>query len=129
MSVIENQYNNIKGIDIESLLIKVINDSEEDITSINKGQMLKGEDGTGNITPLTSNGDSPDLFDTGAFQGNMFTTVDSNKVITSSKDEKTDILVEKYGAAIFVLNKPNTELAQDIVTPKFLNEFHTLINK
>jgi len=129
MSVVETQYKNMKKFSIEQLLARVVKAEAETITQINREQMLDGQRGDGPITPLTANNQNPDLFDTGSFQKAMFTEVKGEKVLTSSKDNKTSDLESRYSKSIFDLNKDSQTKAQDIITPIFLEEFHTLINK
>lgn len=122
-SVMVKQYKNSLKINNKKLLADVVRSLEVEIVEINKGQMLIGQTGLGNIRAPNT-----DLFDTGAFQGAMFMNV-STKYFIDSSDSKRDLLVDFQGKDIFDLNPEHLEMAQDLVTPKFNKEYHLALDK
>jgi len=122
-SVVLKQYRNSKKIDINQILGNVVRELETEILDINKGQMLLGLTGDGKLmAPHT------DLFDTGAFQGDMFMNVSAKKYFINSSDSKTNELVEWQGKEIFDLNPEHLTIAQDLAEPKFFKVYHKALN-
>jgi hypothetical protein len=78
--------------------------------------MLEGRTSKGNFLPNYSRisqevygypNEPIKLKDTGAFQSAITVEIEQEKIITGSSDEKTGMLVERYGDNIFGLGTPD----------------------
>lgn len=64
------------------------------------------------------------LKDTGSFYEGWFIRVERDRVIFSSRDSKTNELVDRYGADIFGLTEENLEdFAINYILPKLIERF------
>lgn len=109
----------------------VIEDSEVELTSLNRDQMLSSRTATDQaITPpysqkyATFKGKSnPDLFLTGDFQKEMVIQTNGSQYNISSLDEKTASLVSRYGEEIFGVAPSNQDKAKKVTTEKLTDQF------
>lgn len=118
--------NNLQGFNAEKEAEKIIMSNGQNFAvSMNRQQLIDGEDSKGNeITPgyfsptysafknrLNSRPGlgTPDLRNTGRFQDLMKFVKKGKKYFVTSIDEKTGMLVTKYGEDIFGLDKINSQ--------------------
>jgi hypothetical protein len=115
--------NNI-AVNVEKAIMSVDNQ----IIDINREQMLLSRDSNDNalihqstgsilLTPAyakAQNKSKPDLFLSGEFQKNMFLDVNFPKYLIGSDDEKTNILQDDYGKAIFGIPKKDQSEAKGL---------------
>lgn len=118
MNKIEEVAQRFKTLNIYDILDDVIKEEREFILNLNREQMLSGNDVNG---PLTNqygyHNPTWDLYETGAFQSAMYIQDLGEYFEIDSKDEKTDMLVERLGEDIFGLSKSNTELLVEYLRP------------
>ncbi len=96
-----NKFNNLKT---DEVINKTFEETKENIADINRERMLDGVRSDGKIMPNYSIISTPiKLKDTGDFQKAIFSTIESDKILTTSSDYKTELLTKKYGENIFGL--------------------------
>lgn len=111
-----------------------------DIVKLVQEQLAEGQKGDNTLLPLYSartiqdkrernailTGERISLIDSGAFWNSFFATIYQGGIEVDAKDWKRDMLVERYGEAIFMISqKQMTEIAR-IVRPlleKKINEY------
>jgi hypothetical protein len=132
----------LNKIDHKAILIKIIQENEVKLCDILRDQMRMGLGGTFDITPpyfpayrnykrtLASYkaGGKVDLYVTGNFQNAMFIRISGTQYEFDSRDWKRTDLLEKYGEDIFILNELSKELGQELITPKYLEEYAKSLN-
>ena len=120
---INDMYQRALYIELDELFVEVVSETEKVILDLNKKQLFEnGDDSEGRgLTPYRSlvyadeknkmnrlpGFGSPDLFYTGAFYSRFYLDIDMSGFAPYSGDEKTAMLVEKYGAEIFGVTKEN----------------------
>jgi len=120
-----------------------IKSTENDLVRMNKEQMLKSQDSTGNALIHKSTGSEfltpayakekgkskPNLKDTGSFQREMFLEVDENELswFIDSDDAKADILADNYGVKIFGIK--DVKSAKKLTGEAFRKLYHKLVLK
>jgi hypothetical protein len=132
----------LNKIDQKAILIKVIQENEIKLIDVLRDQMRMGLSGSGDIQPgyfpaylnykksLSSYnaGNKVDLYLTGNFQNTMFIRISGTQYEFDSRDWKRTDLLEKYGEDIFALNSLSKELGQELITPKYLEEYAKELN-
>jgi len=132
-------------IDLPYLVSLSLVQSSEDYVRLQQEQMKSGlrEDGkpiynvkTGSYTYSPSyakkKGKSKpiDLYDTGAFQGDIFLHVDdATKFVVDSADSKSGKLQENYGTKIFGLDEDNKVSLKPIVQKNLAEDFKIELSK
>lgn len=115
------------------IAVEVIDDSEEEIITLNQDQLFAGETADGKeispqYTPFTiaikkrkgQPFDRVTLLDTGSFYGKMKIKTIGQILDISSDDPKTPLLLKKYGEEIFGLTEENRiDLENIILKPRF----------
>jgi hypothetical protein len=90
--------------------------NESSIVDYNTEQLMGGQDSKGENLPNYSPGSVArfgkppgpiKLFDSGDFHNGFFVRKQADKIIFDSRDEKTDMLKNEYGADIFGLQPKN----------------------
>lgn len=140
MATVSEVYELWLSVDIDQLAHKTIEECSDDIIRENQEQMYMGQNAEGgkigyyhseeyaelkhSMNPLPAFR-IPDLHLTGAFYSGMkLVFIGSNQFTLTSGDEKTPELEEKYGGYIFGIGEKSTEyLSEEIVTPKFAENF------
>lgn len=109
----------------------VIQQERDFINTLNRNQLLDGVKADGSTMPDYAESNTKtgaiNLFDTGAFQGgigSMFENDDEFKLM--STDDKTDILISKYGN-ILGLNQQSLTLLRNRIKPLILNKVRSLL--
>ena len=146
MSSLSNYSNDLQKIadNLDYYIKKIIIDNEGKILSMLKLRLFNtGTDAKGNlITPeysentlirKKSKGQRASfvtLRDVGDFYAGMFVNYTNNELFISSKDNKTEILIEKYGPDILGLNLQEQEvLIQNIIEPEIQKILNSLSNQ
>lgn len=108
-----------------------LNKHQADITELNKKQLEKGEKADGSmfeeyshrtvkIRQIEGNpvkGRLIALYDTGDFWKGFWSIAKDGKLSMLSKDQKTNMLISKYGESIFGLTDSNFKKLGDIIMP------------
>lgn len=103
--------NSLKALNINSLIVETLEENSPQMVQANQLQLLASQNALGkSITPEYSPNNqkkkgfkNPNLFDTGAFQKAIKTTVRGSEIEFTSTDFKTPKLTTKYGEEIFGL--------------------------
>lgn len=99
-----------QALDTDKIAVEAMTATADDLEEKNRERMLEGVRADGSMMPHYSYisqtvygyPDEPiKLKDTGAFQAAIEVKVESSTVVTTSTDEKTDMLVGRYGNKIF----------------------------
>ena len=116
-----------------------IKNVEPDLLKINKGQLLKSKDALGKpLTNLKTGSQylssayarrkgkrTPNLYDTGQFQSEMFLEVDEKRWFIDSFDNKTKYLTENYGNNIFGIS--DKQRAKQLTGKSFKRLYERLV--
>lgn len=115
-------------LDTDKVVIDSMNATADDLEEKNRERMLDGVKADGSVMPHYSYisqtvygyPDEPiKLRDTGAFQRAIVVKLEGGKVVTESTDEKTDMLVERYGEDIFgTFGDYKSEYLKDSLRPE-----------
>jgi hypothetical protein len=106
----------LKSLSIINERRTALEDNKPLIKDLNRERMLEGRTSKGNFLPNYSRisqevygypNEPIKLKDTGAFQSAITVEIEQEKIITGSSDEKTGMLVERYGDNIFGLGTPD----------------------
>jgi hypothetical protein len=119
-----------QALDVEAIAGESLRDSQDAIVTMQAEQMRLGKKSTGekigwygsnayaqfkqlhgSIAPFRV----PDLLLTGAFYGGLKVNLSGDKLEITSTDEKTPMLVKKYGEEIFGLMDDSREMLQEEV--------------
>lgn len=117
---------------IVEFLMEILDSVNNEIISLNKKQLEKGQKADGSFLreysqrtikqrELEGNpvkGDKIALFDTGDFWKGIWAKAYDGKLSIFSKDSKTELLVSEYGESIFGLTEENFNKLGEIVIPK-----------
>jgi hypothetical protein len=108
-----NQFaDRLKSLSIINESRTALEDNKPLIKDLNRERMLEGRKTDGNFLPNYSRtsqvvygypNEPIKLKDTGAFQSAITVEIEQEKIITGSSDDKTGMLVERYGDNIFGL--------------------------
>ena len=126
----------LQAVNIEALKLLAVNRNREAIVQLNRDQMRAGQraDGT-SITPQYSRAYgffkqrqssfkappfTPDLFDTGRFQGAMFMKLTGKQFFITSRDSKLADLTARY-QGLFGLTQPSEATARNLNTITLMN--------
>lgn len=103
------------SVELDSIILRVVKEHEDYAIELNYSQLDKGKDRLGNTLKPYSKAYAkkkgrklPDLLLTGKFRSNFILRADKFPIEIYSPDEKTDLLVKKYGSNIFNLSQTNT---------------------
>lgn len=126
----------LQAVNIEALKLLAVNRNREVIVQLNRDQMRAGLRSDGSpITPQYSTAYgffkqrqssfkappfTPDLFDSGSFQGAMFMKLTPRDFFITSRDSKLSDLTARY-QGIFGLTTDNTAEARNSTTREFVN--------
>lgn len=142
---LKRQLNDLQRSEIKRIVMGIVKDSEEIITSYNKQQLqdtgensfgVKLSDIGGEYSPFTieirkkkgKQTKHVDLFDKGDFQGDFYIDIKSDSAVIDSKDAKRDELVERWGIELFGVNDENKQdFIDQILLPNLLNKLNLLI--
>lgn len=99
----------------EKSLLKIVKDNQDEALDLNRSQLLENRDSEGeslgeyaSIAYANLKGSvKVDLKLTGEFQKSFFMETDKFPVVFGAKDQKAEMLSEKYGQEIFGLDKQN----------------------
>ena len=126
----------LQAVNIEALKLLAVNRNKEVIVQLNRDQMRVGQ--RADSTPITPQYSraygffkqrqssfkappfTPDLFDSGSFQGAMFLNLSGKQFFITSRDSKLGDLTGRY-KNIFGLTTDNTEEARNSTTREFVN--------
>ena len=123
MNAFQRLSRNLKTLNLPSLLTETLDDYQEDIVTAIQEQLAEGKRGDGtNLPPYKEStkllkrergtifmGDRIALIDTGDFWRSMFATAYDSMIEVDAKDWKRDMLVERYGEAIFQISHTQWE--------------------
>lgn len=126
---------------MEALALKVIDDHSKEFIKLNEEQLFEGKTAKGtNIKPPYASDSyanyklkyNPlgvvDLFLTGAFYGSFFLYTTQFPVFVFATDEKTNKLIDKYGADIFGLTKEHIkQVSRESILPGFVKSIREAI--
>lgn len=118
---------------------------DSELTSLNKKQMLNSKDSEDKPFIHSRTGSEflskayakrtgkkkPNLFEDGTFQGEMFLSVDENKMtwFIDSFWDKTKYLITNYGLPIFGIAPSNQDRAKQITFKAFTEKYKSLVLK
>lgn len=99
------------------------------MAELNRQQMLKGQAATGQpirpeYAPSTRKRkgfSTPNLYEKGDFQKDLFADVRSDSILFDSADRKTPWLTDRYGERIFGLTEESKDVIKDAAGEKFIN--------
>lgn len=106
MSTIGKLYNRFQKFDVAKTAIKSLEETAEAMADANVNQLRRGEANDGEPMPdysytsvkVFGKPEGPiKLFDTGDFYRGMYVKVEGDNIITSSADDKTDMLFKRFG--------------------------------
>ena len=134
MGAIESLQAKLKRLNDDLLIAflqSALNKHQADITELNKKQLEKGEKADGSmfeeyshrtvkIRQLEGNpvkGRLIALYDTGDFWKGFWSIAKDGKLSMLSRDQKTNMLISKYGESIFGLTDSNFKKLGDIIMP------------
>lgn len=127
---------------MERKVLEILKEEEAGILDLNIGQMMAGKNADGSTifpeyTERTKRikqakgqpSDRVTLRDEGDFHQGMIMEADNFPVMLTSQDDKTGMLVEKYGNEIFGLNKKNLRtVAREDVLPRLQNYLRAVLH-
>lgn len=125
MSVITQRLAGLRQVvsTIDSIVRKEVIKQQKLISQMNREQLLAGKMATGEdmpeYVPTSSKSGLIRLFDTGDFHGGIEPLFEDEGITLVGLDEKTGILIDKYGA-IMGLTPSNIEKLRDAVRPKIM---------
>jgi hypothetical protein len=136
MASIREMKKRIAELNTDKVIEDAMTDSSDGLANLNVEQLNKGQRADGREMPdyspasveIFGKPEGPiKLYDTGAFYRGMFARVENGKVIYSSTDDKTEMLVKGdghggggYGKQIFGLNENfKSEGIREYVQPSF----------
>ena len=129
--ILQRKIESLRSGKLVEFMEETLNELEDEIVKLNKLQLEKGEKADSSFLPNYSprtiklrneqgrpvKGERISLFDYGNFWGGFWVQAYNNKLSIFSHDEKTEMLVSKYGNSIFGLTKSNFEILGDLATP------------
>lgn len=137
MSTIVAIYKRFQKFDVAEAAVKSIDDTKEMLANINVEQMSQGQKSDGSFMPdysersVTEFG-KPDgpirLYDTGAFYQGYRVTVEGEKIVITSSDEKTDMLFKRYATKTSNLFGLNQQFRREYINEVLKKAFRKNVN-
>lgn len=143
MATFQEHLNLVKKLNrkrVSEILFDVISDARKDLLETNKNQLSKGKDSENKklfskknnrgvyskTTELLSGGKKKagtpyDLNDTGDFLKGFFLKIEQDRVLFSSKDKKTQLLIEDFGDIFGLTEEDLKAVIQKKILPFFIS--------
>ena len=135
---------NLKGLQIQEIIISVLKEFEVFLATLNKEQMRAGLNADGEIigtyfsksyanfkadrATYLAEYPNVDLFLEGYFQNALFAQVESDGVIFDSSDSKSGKLEAKYGKKIFGLSDKAMIALIEQIQPEIIDMIYTKLD-
>ena len=137
MGTIKEVYESYKKVNADKVFSEAVFDTSDEANELNRKQLKAGELSNGALLPYYSTVSQDlfgkdniriQLFDSGEFQ-KAFDTYPTKKgaIVSTSLDEKADMLAERYGSDIFGLTEKNRINYVEILQNKMIEIIKKII--
>jgi len=137
MGTIKEVYESYKKVNADKVFSEAVFDTSNEANELNRKQLKAGELSNGELLPYYSTVSQDlfgkdniriQLFDSGEFQKALDTYPTKNgAIVSTSLDEKADMLAERYGSDIFGLTEKNRINYVEILQNKMIEIIKKII--